>query len=232
MKRFQTSRFRFVVVATVAVALATGLIAASRISASGERTVAPSIVTNARPFPGVAQDGNALGDARAPVTLVEYADLQCPYCAEWARQTLPVLVDEYVRTGRLRIVFRGLAFLGPDSHLGLAAAVAAGRQDRLWDLVDALYARQGPENSGWISDHVAEAVSTIPGLDATRLQRDRVRSWVEREMARADRDARRAQVVGTPSFEIGPTGGKLESVDLRSLGPNGLRPAIEQALAR
>ena len=79
---------------------------------------------------GIPQQGTALGSPDAPVTLVEYADLQCPYCAQWARDAFPELVRDYVRTGRVRIVFRGLAFLGPDSDAALRAALAAGQQRR------------------------------------------------------------------------------------------------------
>src|SRR4051812_750117 len=76
---------------------------------------AAAVTAKTRAFPGIPQQGAALGRPTAPVTLVEYADLQCPYCAEWARRTLPVLASDYVRSGRLRIVFRGLAFVGPES---------------------------------------------------------------------------------------------------------------------
>ena len=71
---------------------------------------------------GIPQDGIALGEPDAPVTLVEYADLQCPFCAEWALQTFPELVADYVRDGRLRIEFRGLTFIGPESEDALRAA--------------------------------------------------------------------------------------------------------------
>ncbi len=100
------------------------------------------------------------------MTLVEYADLQCPYCAQWARETLPVLVDEYVEAGKLRIVFQGLAFIGPDSDKALRTAIAAGQDNHLWDVVHGLYASQGAENSGWVTDGlVGEIASGVPGLD-------------------------------------------------------------------
>ena len=62
---------------------------------------------------GIPQAGVVLGDPNAPVTLVEWADLQCPFCREWSTAAFPALVHDYVRTGKLQIVFRGLAFLGP-----------------------------------------------------------------------------------------------------------------------
>jgi protein-disulfide isomerase len=73
---------------------------------------------------GVPQNGTVFGEDDAPVTLVEYADLQCPFCAEWALRTFPELVTDYVREGQLRIEFRGLSFIGPESEDALRTALA------------------------------------------------------------------------------------------------------------
>ena len=81
---------------------------------------------------GIPQHGDTLGSPKAPVTLVEYADMQCPYCGEFARTTLPTLIRDYVRTGKVKIVFHGLEFVGPDSDTALRAVYAAGRQNKLW----------------------------------------------------------------------------------------------------
>jgi uncharacterized membrane protein len=116
-------RRRAALLLAAAVVLSAALIGASRIS-SGETGTRAAAVSGSS-LAGIPQAGAALGNPNAPVTFVEYADLQCPYCAEWARRTLPVLVDDYVRTGKLRIVFRGLAFIGPDSERALRAAIAA-----------------------------------------------------------------------------------------------------------
>ena len=72
---------------------------------------------------GIPQNGIYLGNANAPVRLVEFADLQCPFCREYTLQTLPQLVQDYVRSGKVRMEFRDLAFLGKDS-------VTAGRHRR------------------------------------------------------------------------------------------------------
>ena len=207
------------------VLLSAALIAASRIG-SGEAETRPAAAAPHSSFAGIPQSGAALGDPKAPVTLVEYADLQCPYCGEWARGTLPVLVDEYVRTGKLRIVFHGLAFVGPDSEQGLRAAVAAARQNRLWDVVHSLYLQQGPENSGWITNPL---LTEIAGPKAVAQSNE---PWVTHRLQVARRAAEVAGVTGTPAFEVGRTGQKPRLVPVRSLGPEALRPAIEAALAR
>lgn len=239
MKRLSDSKWQFVGVIAVAAALTAALIGASVVSATrntasrGPAVAKPPAPSTRRLLAGVAQQGLVLGSATAPVTLVEYADLQCPYCAAWTQQTLPVLVADYVRRGRLRIVFYGLAFLGPDSRSALTATLAAGRQNRLWDVLDALYRRQGVENSGWFTeDLLAQVATAIPGLDRAHLERDREGAWAEEQMRAAAAAATAAGVSGTPTFQIGVTGGPLELVPLSSLGPDGIRPAIDRLLAR
>lgn len=170
-----------------------------------------------------------LGSPHAPVTLVEYADLQCPYCAAWARDALPSVVSEYVRQGRVRLVFRGLAFLGPDSDLALRTVIAAGAHDKLWNLVDELYRRQGYENSGWVREELADAAGAA-GVDSRVLERIAWSRATARAVARSARAARAAGVEGTPSFELGPTGGRLVPVQLGSLRPEGIRQALDAAL--
>ncbi len=146
-------------------------------------------------------------------------------CASNPRRTLR-------RTGALRIVFRGLAFIGPDSEKALRAALAAGEQDRLWDVVHGLYERQGPENTGWVSDDlIAEVAAGVRGLDAEELFERQSAGPIERQMAQSARAAQTAGINGTPAFQVGPTGGSLELVQVGSLDAAGLVPTIEAALA-
>jgi protein-disulfide isomerase len=226
------NRTQFVVVLTAAVLATAALAGVSLLSATRGADRHPAAPAPGL-FSGIPQRGVALGDPHAPITLVEYADLQCPYCAAWARETLPVLVRDYVRPGRLRIVFHGLAFLGPDSGAALTAAVAAGRQNHLWDVVDGLYTRQGAENSGWLTAALLrDVVHGVPGLDVSRLERDRSAPATGEQIRAIAAAAQAAGVRGTPSFEVGPTGGTLRLVSLTSLAPDGLRPAIDVLLGR
>ena len=142
----------YISVAGVAALIAAGLIGASLVGANAEETAAPvqqaSVETTL--LQGIPQSGTALGRPDAPVTLVEFADVQCPYCATWSNTAFPALVRDYVRPGKVRLVFAGMAFVGPDSERGLRFALAAGRQGKLWDVLHLLYASQGAENSGWV----------------------------------------------------------------------------------
>ena len=82
----------------------------------------------------------AQGAVDAPVVLVEYADYRCPFCGVFARDTLPVLVEEYVNKGDLRIEWRDLPVLGAESVAAAVAARAAGEQGLFWEFAEAIYA--------------------------------------------------------------------------------------------
>ena len=179
---------------------------------------------------GIPQDGIALGDPKAPVTLVEYADLQCPYCAAWARDAFPAIVDEYVRTGKVRIVFRGLAFLGPDSETALRAALSAGEQGALWNLVHGLFSSQGAENAGWVTDDLLRGLGRGAAIDADRMLEQTYSPAVEREFAAAQAAAERVGVPGTPFFQAGPTGGALEPLHARALDAETFRAELDRLL--
>jgi protein-disulfide isomerase len=190
----------------VAAALALGgaLVATSAFSStdssSGTREEGPVVGGErvAALLQGIPQHGAVLGSPRAPVTLVEYADIQCPYCAEWAREAFPVLVRDYVRPGRLRIEFRGLRFIGADSERGLRAAIVAGRRGRLWNVVDLLFLNQGTEGSGWVTDDLLGEIARAAGLDAQLLLGELDGPALEDAMQESELAAQQAGVRGTP----------------------------------
>jgi protein-disulfide isomerase len=182
---------------------------------------------------GVPQRRLTLGRDDATVTLVEYADLQCPFCAQWSINVFPELVRDYVRTGKLRVEWRGLGFIGPDSLEALRAVDAAGLQDRLWHMVEIVYRNQGPENGGWVDDDfIRAAARSVPGLDVEKLMADRDSSFVSDTISRAAAEARAAGVNQTPSFQIGRTGGELRLMQFSNLEPQTFKDAVEEQLRR
>jgi protein-disulfide isomerase len=94
-----------------------------------------------------------LGNANAKVTLVEYGDYQCPYCVQFFSQTQPQIIQNYVNTGKVRVVFRDFAFLGAESTAAANAAQCAEDQNKLWLYHDALYAaKMGDDTNGGSED--------------------------------------------------------------------------------
>lgn len=186
-------------------------------AAAGERTAATALR-------GIPQDGAALGDADAPVTMVEFADLQCPFCAAYHAQAFPQLL-EYVRSGKLRLELRLLRFLGPDSDRLARVAAGAAAEDRMWQVAGLAYARQGHENSGHADDAFLDGLVADAGLKSVDAG-PRADAFI----ARAERLAHHAGIDSTPSFLIGPTGGRLSRFQPGSFDPAEFAARIEQEL--
>ena len=179
-------------------------------------------------FAGIPQRGTALGNPRAPVTLTEFADLQCPYCGESARDALPKIVSRYVRTGRVRLVFRNLAFLGRDSLDGARMAAATALQNRLWQFVDLVFRNQGEESSGWVNDAYLRRVAVGAGLHVPRALAERSSGAVTAQLAAAKAAAKASGVHSTPSFVVSRAGREPKLTTDRDAGSLGR--ALDDAL--
>ena len=200
-----------ILVAAVAAALAVASQFTGR-EGTGLRPGAPvpDASAVARLFAGVPERGPRLGRPTAPMTLVLYADPQCPFCAAFERTQLPRLVAQQVRPGHLQIVLRPLTFLGADSDRAARMLVAAGERDRLWPLADLMARHQGAEGSGWVTDrYLLQVAGAVSGLGArATLARSRAPA-VATVLRGVKDDAARDGVRSTPWLEIGRTGGVL-----------------------
>jgi protein-disulfide isomerase len=146
-----------------------------------------------------AQAFNELGRAGAPVTIIEFSDFECPYCARYALQTFPELRRNYVDTGKVRYAARDLPL--SFHRYAIPAAVAArcaGEQGRFWEYRHALFKEQSRLGSAPYTE-IAQAL----GLDLTRFMSCRTDG---RAAAAVRADARLAQsqgITSTPTFVVG-----------------------------
>ena len=215
-------------------AMLVALVAMSSAAAAGtvDRPAAvPGAADVARLLRGIPQHGSWLGKESAPLTLVEYVDVQCPFCAQFSREVFPTVVRRYVRTGRVRILFRGLAIVGPDSTAGLRAVVGAGKPNRLWNLLELLFANQGAENSGWLTTaRISKSAAAVAGLDPKALARNVPAKWVSAQVQTMATAAKRARVPGTPFFELGRPPGSFAQIQLKSFDPADFTSRIDDFL--
>jgi protein-disulfide isomerase len=168
-------------------------------------------------FKGIPQTGTTLGSPRAPVTMEEFIDPQCPYCQEFETQVLPTLVQNYVRAGKLRIQMEPWAFIGPDSITGQAAELAAAKQNRVFNYAEILYDNQRTENTGWLNTNmVTAAAASIPGLQVQRLLSERNSSAVKAAQQAVDSLATARNITGTPTIFVGRTGTSGSEVQMSS----------------
>ena len=215
--------------AVVAFAAAVSLAAAAQPGRAAAPTGGAEVAAMLR---GIPQQGVDLGSPKAPVTLYEFADLQCPYCAQWERNALPEIIRKYVRPGKVRIVFIGMTFLGPDSAKAFSAALAAGRQNRFWNVAELLYLNQGTENTGWVTDSLVRSVGKlVKGLNVTKMLAVRSSKGVKVQLAAASNLAASAGIDKTPSFAVGKTNAAPKLVQITSLDASGIEPILNAVLS-
>lgn len=143
------------------------------------------------------------GRADAPVTIYEISDFQCPFCAEFTRETLPALEREYVATGKVKIVFVNMPLpMHPNAEPAAELAMCAARQNRFWPMHDLLFRHQ----TQWaeLQDPAAyflalgDSVRADPGELQACLS-----SKATRALVRADFEgAVRSGASSTPTFYI------------------------------
>ena len=144
----------------------------------------------------------------------------------------PAIVAEYVKPGQVKIDFRGLAFIGPDSEKALRIALAAGFQNKLWHVVELFYAEPG-RGELRLGDRRARSTRSWPRSRARRRQgegrrEDSCRDEGDRRRSKPRRQA--LQVQGTPWFFIGFGLNQPYAFQPTSLTPGSFRPALDDAL--
>src|SRR3954469_20431804 len=200
-----------------AIVLGVVLTGGSDSSSSGNAAKLPDSADVQQLLAGIPQNGNVLGKPSAPVTVIQYVDLQCPFCRQFETEAMPTILTDYVRKGKAKVESRIIAFIGPDSQTGREAALAAGKQNKLFNFAQLMYDNQGTENTGWLNDQVIKsAAASIPGLDANKLQTDKGSGSVKSQMATFDSQAKDAHVNSTPTIYVVHEGGKPQLVTLTS----------------
>ena len=172
-----------------------------------------------------------LGSPDATVTMIQFEDLQCPVCKRYQEEGLPGIVEEYVRPGKIKLRFAGLAFIGPDSEKALLHVIAAGEQGKLWQYADELYANQGAENSGWVTDALLKRVAGELGLDFAKLQKDADSKGVLDQANAMATEGSERQVPGTPWFYVQVGDDEPYEVRPSSFSIEEFRQILDDALA-
>jgi protein-disulfide isomerase len=182
---------------------------------------------------GIPQQGLTLGDPKAPILLVEFADLQCPYCRQFAATSWPDIVRRYIRTGKVRMELRLINVLGDDSVKANKAVMAAALQNRMWDASMRFYDVQGQEDTGYVTDPFLRGVlGGVHGLDLARAMRDRSSAQVHDKLAAVHTMQSRYAVTSTPTLLVGTDANDLSLVSAGVPSAEQLSQAINQMLLK
>ena len=180
---------------------------------------------------GVPQSGTTIGDPKAKVELIEYGDLQCPFCKAYSEEVLPQVIENQVKNGKAKITFHNFIIIGEQSGPAGAAALAAGAQDRGWNYIELFYRNQGEENSGYATDEFLTAIAKGAGVkDMARWEKERESEKVKGEVEATTEQAQNYGFTGTPSFAIkGPSTNGVELLGSTLTTSEEFEEAIDKA---
>lgn len=206
----------FAIIAIIVGAIGVG-IGAYTISTVGtnfqQDTTLPESSNDKQKLYSLALNGSPeLGSSDAPITIIEFGDYQCPNCMRFTTQIKPLIIENYINTGKAKLVFKDFTVYGTDSVNGAMATHCAAEQKKYWEMHDHLYNQQEAINSGWLSvDNIKKFASDITldmqqfniCLDSKKYEQQVIENFVE---------GKSIGVSGTPTFIIIDKDGKSQMV--------------------
>ena len=148
-----------------------------------------------------------LGDIDAKVTLVEFGDYQCHFCNVFFHSTEHKILQQYVETGKVKIIFKDYNIIGPDSVNASHGAHCASEQGLFWEYHDILFSNWAGENNGWASSENLLRFAQEINLDIEQWSECMINGGNSKMLSASNDDARALELTGTPAFfVIGPDG--------------------------
>ncbi len=122
--------------------------------------------SNLLTIPKLIEGGSPImGNSNAPITILEWGDYQCTFCYKFHQSTLDIINEDFIKTGKVNLVFKDFPLNGPDSLLAAEATYCAEDQEKYWQYHDELYKNWGGEKTGWITRDSLDEFAMMVNLD-------------------------------------------------------------------
>lgn len=184
---------------------------------------------------GIPQEGATLGSPDAPITVWVLADLECPTVRLFVESYLPSILDTWVRTGDVKLIYRSLetdTYNEKTFYRQEIAALAAGRQDKMWNFALTFVQQQGEKFTEYATNEfLTDIASQVPGLARAQWNQDREDGLLSRRVALDLHSANKMEMSSTPSFLVGVSDGGGNG-RLDQVGSTSLRREVEESLGR
>jgi len=112
-----------------------------------------------------------IGNPNAPITILEWGDYQCTFCYKFHQNTLGIINEDFIKTGKVKLVFKDFPLNGPDSLLAAEAAYCAQDQEKYWQYHDELYKNWAGERTGWITRESLDKFATTINLNLNEFNK-------------------------------------------------------------
>jgi len=220
-KRRAFSSGAFISFTAVAVVIAALLIVLGRVSIPTSTPSTPGL-------PSIAISGKSKGASDAPVTIVEYSDFQCSHCQQFALTIEPQLDETYIKTGKVRLIYKHLIAYDDESLMAAEASECAAEQNKFWpyfDLLMQVHASSGVED---LPLSKLQSLAQQIGLDMTQFNASLESGKFRDKVMQDDAEGRATGITGIPAFFV--NGVKMDDSQISSF--EGFQGVIDRALVR
>ena len=154
-----------------------------------------------------------LGSESASVTIVEVGDYQCEMCKHWFDNTRQQVIDNYIDSGKVNMIFIDMPFLGTDSHVASMASYCAADQEKYWEYHVMLYEHQEGVDSGWASNERLKSFAFTLDLDMNEFSQclDSKKYYYQVKL-NLDKSMNSFGIQSTPTFLLINTSGEQQQI--------------------
>ena len=143
-----------------------------------------------------------MGDPDAPITILEWGDYQCTFCYKFHQDTMDIINEEFIKTGKVKVIFKDFPLNGPDSKLAAEASYCAHDQGKYWEYHDQLYENWAGERTGWITREALSGFAKSINLDTAEFNKCLNESKHENKINSIYEFGKQIGIDATPSFLV------------------------------
>ena len=159
--------------------------------------------SNALTISKLTENGSpVMGNPNAPITILEFGDYQCTYCYKFHQDTLDIINEEFIKTGKVKVIFKDFPLNGPDSKLAAESSYCAHDQGKYWEYHDQLYENWAGERTGWITREALSGFAKSINLDTAEFNKCLNESKHENKINSIYEFGKQIGIDATPSFLV------------------------------
>jgi protein-disulfide isomerase len=143
-----------------------------------------------------------MGNPDASITILEWGDYQCTFCYKFHQNTLGIINEDFIKTGKVKIIFKDFPLNGPDSKLAAEASYCAQDQEKYWKYHDELYKNWGGERTGWITRDTLTKFAELINLDIIEFNKCLDDHKYKNKVDSLYAFGKEIGIVATPSFLV------------------------------
>ena len=154
-------------------------------------------------FSKLVENGSPImGSYNAPITILEWGDYQCTFCYKFHQNTLNIINEDFIKTGKVKIIFKDFPLNGPDSKLAAEASYCVHDQKKYWEYHDQLYENWAGERTGWITRESLSKFAELINLDIIEFNKCLDDSKYENKVNLMYEFGNEIGIDATPSFLV------------------------------